>query len=113
MSATSKIALSMPMERLWQLYKNIGFGSPTGLGLIGEQAGVLHHFSKWGGEIGHANHSFGYGFSVNMVQLAQAYTVLAADGIRRPLTILKARPTDRPRPKSSGCCRPARCGRFG
>lgn len=86
---TSKIALSMPMERLWQLYKNIGFGSSTGLGLIGEQAGVLHHFSKWGGEIGHANHSFGYGLSVNMVQLAQAYTVLASDGIRRPLTILK------------------------
>ncbi len=86
---TSKIALSMPMERLWQLYKSIGFGSSTGLGLIGEQAGVLHHFSKWGGEIGHANHSFGYGLSVNMVQLAQAYTVLASDGIRRPLTILK------------------------
>ncbi len=86
---TSKIALSMPAERLWQLYKNIGFGSPTGVGLIGEQPGVLHHFSRWGGEIGHANHSFGYGLSVNMLQLAQAYAVLAADGIRRPLTILK------------------------
>jgi len=86
---TSKIALSMPAERLWQLYKNIGFGSPTGVGLIGEQSGVLHHFSRWGGEIGHANHSFGYGLSISMLQLAQAYAVLAADGIRRPLTILK------------------------
>lgn len=86
---TSKIAMSMPMERLWQLYKNIGFGSPTEVGLLGEQPGVLRHFSNWGGEIGHANHSFGYGLSVNMVQLAQAYTILAADGIRRPLTILK------------------------
>jgi len=86
---TSKIALSMPMERLWQLYRNVGFGSPTGLGLTGEQPGILRHFSNWGGEIGHANHSFGYGLSVNMVQLAQAYAVLAADGIRRPLTILK------------------------
>ena len=86
---TTKIALSMPMERLWKLYKDIGFGSLTGLGLIGEQPGVLHHFSKWGGEIGHANHSFGYGLSINMLQLAQAYAVLAADGIRRPLTILK------------------------
>ncbi len=85
----SKIAMSMPMERLWQLYKDIGFGSPTGVGLVGEQPGILHHFSKWGGEIGHANHSFGYGFSVTMLQLAQAYTVLAADGVRRPLTILK------------------------
>lgn len=86
---TSIIALSMPAERLWQLYKNLGFGSPSGVGLIGEQAGVLKHFSKWGGEIGHANHSFGYGLSVNMVQLAQAWVVLAADGVRRPLTILR------------------------
>jgi cell division protein FtsI (penicillin-binding protein 3) len=89
---TSKIALSMPAERLWQLYKNIGFGAPTGIGFIGEQSGVLHHFEKWS-EIGHANHSFGYGFSVNMVQLVQAYIVLATDGVRRPLTILKR---DRP-----------------
>lgn len=86
---TSKIAMSMPAERLWQLYKNIGFGSPTGVGLVGEQSGVLHHFSKWGGEIGHANHAFGYGLSVTMLQLAQAYAVLAADGVRRPLTVLK------------------------
>lgn len=86
---TTKIALSMPMERLWKLYKDIGFGAPSGMGLSGEQPGVLHHFSKWGGEIGHANHSFGYGLSITMLQLAQAYTVLAADGVRRPLTILK------------------------
>jgi cell division protein FtsI (penicillin-binding protein 3) len=86
---TSKIALSLPAERLWKLYKDLGFGAPTGLGLIGEQPGVLRHYSKWGGEIGHANHSFGYGLSVNMLQLAQAYVVLAADGVRRPLTVLK------------------------
>jgi cell division protein FtsI (penicillin-binding protein 3) len=86
---TTRIALSMPMERLWKLYKDIGFGAPSGMGLSGEQPGVLHHFSKWGGEIGHANHSFGYGLSVTMLQLAQAYAVLAADGIRRPLTIIK------------------------
>lgn len=84
----TKIALSLPAERLWQLYKNLGFGAPSGVGLIGEQPGVLRHFSKWA-EIGQANHSFGYGFSLTILQLAQAYTVLAADGIRRPLTLLK------------------------
>ncbi len=84
----SKIALSMPAERLWQLYKNLGIGASTGIGLVGEQPGVLRHFSKWA-EIGHANHSFGYGFSLTILQLAQAYTVLAADGMRRPLTLLK------------------------
>ena len=86
---TSKIALSLPMERLWKVYKSLGFGASTGVGLVGEQTGMLRHFSKWGGEIGHANHAFGYGFSVNMLQLAQAYVVLAADGVRRPLTLLK------------------------
>jgi cell division protein FtsI (penicillin-binding protein 3) len=86
---TSKMALSLPAEQLWKFYKDLGFGALTGLGLVGEQPGVLRHFKKWGGEIGHANHSFGYGLSVNMMQLAQAYTVLAADGVRRPLTLLK------------------------
>ncbi|MCB1777393.1 MAG: penicillin-binding protein 2, partial [Candidatus Competibacteraceae bacterium] len=86
---TTKIALSLPAEKLWKVFKDVGFGALTGLGLIGEQPGILRHPSKWGGEIGHANHSFGYGLSVNMLQLAQAYTVLAADGVRRPLTILK------------------------
>ncbi len=86
---TSKLALSLPAERLWNFYKDLGFGAMTGLGLIGEQPGVLRHFKKWGGDIGHANHSFGYGLSVNMLQLAQAYTALAANGVRRPLTLLK------------------------
>ncbi len=91
----TKIALSLPAERLWQLYKNLGFGAPTGVvGKDSEQTGVLRHFSKWA-EIGHANHSFGYGFSITILQLAQAYTVLAADGVRRPLTLLKReRPLD-------------------
>lgn len=86
---TTKIALSLPAERLWKVFKDVGFGALTGVGLIGEQPGVLTPVSRWGGEIGHANHSFGYGFSVTMLQLAQAYTVLAADGVRRPLTIRK------------------------
>ncbi len=84
----TKIALSMSAERLWQLYRNLGIGAVTGIGLIGEQTGVLRPFSKWA-EIGHANHSFGYGFSLTIVQLAQAYSVLAADGMRRPLTLIK------------------------
>ncbi|TVR63517.1 MAG: penicillin-binding protein 2 [Candidatus Competibacteraceae bacterium] len=86
---TTKIALSMPAERLWKLYRDLGFGASSGLGLIGEQPGILRHHTRWGGEIGHANHSFGYGLSVNMVQLTQAWSVLAADGVRRPLTLLK------------------------
>lgn len=84
----SKIALSLPPERIWDLYSRLGFGTATGLGLTGEQSGLLSHFSTWG-DFEYATHAFGYGVSVTTLQLAQAYAVLAADGVRRPLTLLR------------------------
>jgi cell division protein FtsI (penicillin-binding protein 3) len=87
---TSKIAFLLPAEQLWRFYDRLGFGKSTGLFKVaGEQPGVLRPASAWGGPIGHANHSFGYGFSVTALQLAQAYTVLAADGLRRELSIVR------------------------
>ncbi len=83
----SKIALSMPPERLWGLYTRLGFGAQTGLGFPGEQNGWLSHFSKWSA-IAYANHAFGYGVSMSVLQLARAYAVLAAGGVRRPVTLV-------------------------
>ena len=90
---TSKIALSLPAENLWQLYVDLGFGKSTGLGFTGEQEGVLRHFSEWNA-LSHANQSFGYGMTLTVLQLAQAYAVLAADGVRRPLQLVAQQ--DRP-----------------
>jgi cell division protein FtsI (penicillin-binding protein 3) len=84
----SKIALSMPAQKLWELYRQLGFGAVSGVGFAGEQGGVLKPYSVWGA-IGHANNAFGYGISVNTLQLAQAYAVLAAGGVRRPLSLLR------------------------
>ncbi len=84
----SKIALSMPAQKLWELYRRLGFGAISGLGFAGEQGGILKPYSSWGA-IGHANNAFGYGLSINTLQLAQAYAVLAAGGVRRPLSLLK------------------------
>ncbi len=84
----SKIALSMPAQKLWELYHRLGFGALSSLGFAGEQGGVLKPYSTWG-SIGHANNAFGYGISVNTLQLAQAYTVLASGGVRRPLSLLR------------------------
>jgi cell division protein FtsI (penicillin-binding protein 3) len=47
----------------------------------------LSHFTGWNA-IETATLAFGYGISVTALQLAQAYAVLAADGIRRPVTFL-------------------------
>jgi cell division protein FtsI (penicillin-binding protein 3) len=84
----SKIAQSLSSEELWQFYSALGFGSPTEVGMVGEQRGILNHFSTWG-EAAHITHSYGYGLSVTALQLAQAYSVLAADGIKRPVTLLR------------------------
>lgn len=86
-----KIAQKMSYATLWGLYDRLGFGHPTGIGFPGEQSGRLRHHSTWR-PFEHATHAFGYGLSVTPLQLAQAYLVLAADGVKRPLTLLKRDP---------------------
>jgi cell division protein FtsI (penicillin-binding protein 3) len=84
----SKIALSMSPERLWRLYMRLGFNAQTGLNFPGEERGWLSHYSKWSA-IAHANHAFGYGVSLSVLQLARAYAALASGGIHRPVTLLR------------------------
>ncbi len=84
----TKIARLMPPSQLWQLYHDLGFGTPTGIEMRGEQRGMLDHPRGWS-EFVYATRAFGYGVSVNALQLAQAYAVLATDGVRPPLTLLK------------------------
>jgi cell division protein FtsI (penicillin-binding protein 3) len=87
----SKIALSLPAEDIWTRLSDVGFGVQSFSGFPGEASGLLSHFSGWNA-IETANISFGYGISVTPLQLAQAYAVLAADGIRRTVTFLHGGP---------------------
>ena len=82
-----KLALSLPREGYWGMLTQLGFGEPTGIGFPGEVGGQLTHPSNWA-MIDQATLSFGYGVSVTTLQLAQAYGVLAADGMRYPLSLL-------------------------
>ncbi|MCK7575421.1 MAG: penicillin-binding transpeptidase domain-containing protein [Chromatiales bacterium] len=86
-----KIAQMMSYGDLWSLYDRLGFGHPTGVGFPGESRGLLRHHSTWR-PFEHATHSFGYGLSVTSLQLAQAYLVLAADGVKRPVSLFKRDP---------------------
>ncbi len=83
-----KIAQKMDYAALWGLYDQLGFGHVTGVGFPGETNGHLRHYSHWR-PFEHATMAFGYSFSVTSLQLAQAYSVLAADGIKRPVTLIK------------------------
>ncbi|MBK5964713.1 cell division protein [Thiocystis minor] len=87
-----KIAQKMDYASLWGLYDQLGFGHATGVGFPGESAGRLRHYSRWR-PFEHATMAFGYSLSVTSLQLAQAYGVLAADGIKRPVTLIKRDPS--------------------
>lgn len=89
----SKVALRTDPEDLWRTAQRLGFGQVTGSGFPGERTGHLSHYAEWQ-PIEQATFAYGYGVSVTPLQLAQAYAVIAADGIRRPVSLVKV--TDKP-----------------
>jgi len=84
----AKIALTMPATKLWTLFSDAGFGTPPATGFPGEVSGRLRPAKSWK-PIEQATMSYGHGLSVNLVQLARAYTVFATDGELKPVTLLK------------------------
>jgi cell division protein FtsI (penicillin-binding protein 3) len=98
-----RIAQMMSYDDLWGLYDQLGFGHRTNVGVPGESRGVLRHHSTWR-VFEHATQAFGYGLSVTALQLAQSYGVLAADGVKRPVTLSRAIPRlRRPRSRRRAC----------
>jgi Cell division protein FtsI/penicillin-binding protein 2 len=85
---TSKITLSLPEKSLLNLLSNVGFGQSTQSGFPGEAAGVLPNYPKLPPYV-LATLSFGYSISVSLLQLAQAYAVIASYGLLRPITFVK------------------------
>jgi cell division protein FtsI (penicillin-binding protein 3) len=85
---TVKIALSLKPQEMWGALDEFGFGRVTGSGFPGESAGILTGYEHWR-SIGQATMAYGYGLSVTPLQLAQAYAVLGAGGIRRPVSLRK------------------------
>src|SRR5256886_14232924 len=84
----AKIALSMPREAIWNLFRHVGFGTAPQLGFPGEAAGKLRHYRSWR-PIEQATMAYGMEISVSLVQLAHAYTVFARDGELVPLSLVK------------------------
>ena len=84
----AKMALALPSETLWALFKNVGFGTVPNAGFPGEVPGRLRAHATWK-PIEQATMSYGHGISVSLLQLARAYTIFATDGKLVPLTLLK------------------------
>ena len=84
----AKIALLMPAKTFWQGLSDSGFGEQTGSMFPGEAAGKLRDYKHWR-PIEQATMAFGNGISVNLLQLARAYTVFANEGELKQITLLK------------------------
>jgi cell division protein FtsI (penicillin-binding protein 3) len=89
----SKIALKIGAEPIRNMLERVGFGQSTGTGFPGERVGVLRNPRRWS-RIEVATLAYGYGLSTSALQLAQAYTVLADGGIKKPVSLLKLTAAD-------------------
>jgi cell division protein FtsI (penicillin-binding protein 3) len=84
----AKIALGLPPESMWEMFRDVGFGSAPGLGFPGEAAGKVRPYRSWK-PIEQATMSYGHGIAVSLVQLARAYSVFARDGELVPLSLVR------------------------
>ncbi|MBK7744318.1 MAG: penicillin-binding protein 2 [Betaproteobacteria bacterium] len=84
----ARIALALPSELMWEMFSDAGFGTPPRTGFPGEVSGRLRPAKSWK-PIEQATMAYGHGMSVNLVQLARAYTVFASDGELKPISLLK------------------------
>jgi cell division protein FtsI (penicillin-binding protein 3) len=85
---TVKLAMTMPPQRMWELFTGVGFGQAPQIGFPGAVAGRVRPHRSWK-PIEHATMSYGHGISVSLIQLARAYTVFTNEGRLLPLTMLR------------------------
>jgi cell division protein FtsI (penicillin-binding protein 3) len=84
---TAKIALQLPAQSLWDTLTAVGFGQVPHAGLPGAVTGRLRPPETWR-PIEQATIAYGYGISVSLLQLAQAYLVFARDGDLVPVSVM-------------------------
>lgn len=85
---TSLLAEKMPNEQREAYLRAFGFGTETEVDFMGEEPGILHPASEWWGQTAHSV-SYGQGIAVTSAQIAAAYQVIANDGVKMPLTLIK------------------------
>lgn len=75
----AKFATRMERPELYQVLRDIGLGTPTGVPYGIEASGVLHHPREWTQQ-SLMSHAIGYEVTVTPLQLATAYAILANGG---------------------------------
>ncbi|HAD10294.1 MAG TPA: cell division protein [Porticoccaceae bacterium] len=85
---TTKIALALEPEAIRGVFERVGLGQSSHTGFPGEAPGLLPERRRWR-PVEQATMAFGYGLAVTPLQIANAYAVLADNGIKKPVTLLR------------------------
>jgi len=86
-TGTAELSKRMTPKQIHNYYSRFGFGTPTAVGFLGEQQGVLPHPDTMD-RITRITQSFGQGMSATTAQVAGAYQILANEGKKLPLTLV-------------------------
>lgn len=86
--AMTKLTLELPDNYVPNFYEKMGFNFTTESQFPGESSGNVN-FPNPKDTFSTATLSFGYGVAVTSLQLARAYSIIAANGVRYPITFLK------------------------
>ena len=84
-----QIGQKLGAQRLHDYMAKYGFGTPSGLGLPGENKGVLLPVDKWS-NTSLPTIAFGQGISVNALQVASVYATIANGGVRLPAQLVES-----------------------
>ncbi len=84
-----EIGIKLGSQRFDYWVHRFGFGARTGIGLPGEERGIVLHSAQYSGS-SMGNLPIGQGESVTPVQMAAAYSAIANGGILRTPQVVKA-----------------------
>ena len=85
----AKVGLELGPSRLWNYFRDFGFGQKTGIDLPAEEKGIFAKYTKWDG-LKPSRVPIGQGISVTALQLISAFAAIGNDGVlMRPYIISK------------------------
>ena len=87
--ATVKFGQLLRPEEHYDMLRDFGFGSPTGIEFPSEASGTLSPPHRWKPADHGPSVSMGYGMDVTPIQLALAYAAIANDGVMPVPTLVK------------------------
>lgn len=88
----AKFSSRLTAVEQYEMLRDFGFGSPTGVEFPSESRGRLNRPHRWKADFSRASVAMGYEFGVTPVQLAAAYGAIANDGLLlAPTLVLEIR----------------------